>query len=83
MKKLEENKIIVFNGFSYNITNLGALLFSEDLERFDSIGRKAVRVIHYSGISRMTAIHEQVGKKGYAIGFSGLIRYIMDRLPHT
>ena len=50
---------------------------------FDSLSRKAVRVIIYKGKNRVETIKEQVGSKGYATGFSGLIEYINDQLPHN
>ena len=43
--------------------------------------RKAVRVIVYNESSRINAKKEQVGTKGYASAFEGLVNYIMDQLP--
>jgi predicted HTH transcriptional regulator len=40
-----------------------------------------MRVIQYVGVSRVEAIREQVGVKGYASGFEGLIDYINGLLP--
>ena len=45
------------------------------------LSRKAVRVIFYKGTNKLHAIREQVGNKGYAIGFEGLVNYINERLP--
>ena len=42
---------------------------------------KAVRVIKYDGLDVTQPAHEQVGGKGYLIGFEGLIDYIMKSLP--
>lgn len=68
---------------NYNITNLGAILFAKHLADFDSLSRKALRVIKYSGNTRMAAVKEQVGVKGYANGFEGLIDFINNLLPHN
>ena len=65
----------------WDITNLGAVLFAKKLDRFRPLGRKAVRVIQYRGTSRIETIREQVGGKGYASGFDGLISYINGLLP--
>jgi len=65
----------------WNITNLGAILFARNIVLFKSLKRKAVRVIQYSGMDKLHAIHEIEGKKGYASGFEGLIGYIMGLLP--
>ena len=66
---------------SYNITNLGAILFAKNIADFPSLERKAVRVIKYSGNSRMFSAKEHINSKGYACGFEGLINYINGLLP--
>src|SRR4051812_39660369 len=65
----------------WNITNLGAILFARRLEDFRSLPRKAMRVIQYRGTSRVETVKEQVGVRGYACGFEGLIGYINGLLP--
>lgn len=56
-------------------------MFAKNIEQFDSIARKAVRVVFYDGNNRIKTIKEQVGHKGYAVGFEGLIKYLEDNLP--
>lgn len=69
---------------SYNITNLGAILFAKKLSDFPSLERKAIRVIKYEGDDRISsASKEQIGGKGYANGFEGLIEYINNLLPNN
>ena len=65
----------------WNITNLGAILFSKRLEAFHALRRKAVRVIQYRGVGRIETLKEQVGSRGYACGFEGLIGHINALLP--
>lgn len=65
----------------WDITNLGAILFAKRLEDFRSLSRKAMRVIQYRGTSRVETLREQIGSKGYASGFEGLIGYINSLLP--
>src|SRR5579872_1141721 len=60
----------------YAITNLGAILFANDLERFGRLGRKALRVVIYKGANRVNTIKEHLSKKGYAAGFVENIMYI-------
>ncbi len=60
----------------WDITNLGAILFAKRLDSFHTLSRKAVRVIQYRGTSRIETKKEQVGTKGYACGFEGLVGYI-------
>lgn len=65
----------------WNITNLGAILFAKHLDAFHALRRKAVRVIQYRGEGRTETLKEQVGGKGYACGFEGLVGYINGLLP--
>lgn len=82
LEKLAQEKIVIVKGKDlYDITNLGAILFSRNIEVFETLARKAVRVIFYDGENKTKTLREQVGKKGYASGFEGLITYINERLP--
>lgn len=65
----------------WDITNLGAILFAKDLNDFPRLTRKAVRVVQYRNSSRVDTVKEQVGSKGYAAGFEGLIAYLNGLLP--
>jgi predicted HTH transcriptional regulator len=65
----------------WDILNLGAILFSKDVKNFKELKRKAIRVIVYKETSRINALKEQEGGRGYASGFEGLVNYIMDQLP--
>src|SRR5678815_2294620 len=65
----------------WGITNLGGILFAKRLSDFEQIARKAVRVIVYKGNSRIKTVKEQIGTKGYAAGFQGLVSYVNDQLP--
>lgn len=81
LDKLEQEKFILKEKSKYNITNLGAILFAKDLQDFDGLKRKTVRVIVYKGKNKLETIKEQEGGMGYAVGFEGLIDYINDKLP--
>lgn len=65
----------------YAITNLGAILFAKRLSDFPRLERKAVRVVQYGGSNKLNMLREDVGNKGYAIGFDGLLKYIEALLP--
>jgi ATP-dependent DNA helicase RecG len=78
---MEDSLIQPCDAGGWKITNLGAILFAKKLESFPSLKRKAMRVIQYRGTSRVETVKEQVGGKGYASGFIGLIRFINDLLP--
>ena len=68
---------------TWNITNLGAILFARSLDDFRPLDRKTVRVIEYEGRGRIKTIKEQIGQKGYATGFEGLVKFVNDLLPRN
>lgn len=81
LQRLEREKLIASLDSSYKITHLGALLFAKDLDSFDELSRKSVRVTTYDGKDKLKTKRDIVGKKGYAVGFEGLIEYINGQLP--
>jgi predicted HTH transcriptional regulator len=82
LKTLETDRMITrTDAGQWSITNLGALLFAKRLSDFQTISRKAVRVVVYKGNSRIETQREQEGAKGYAVGFEGLIEFINALLP--
>lgn len=82
-KFISEKLITEKQGGKYDITNLGGILFAKNLNEFDRLGRKAIRVIIYKGNNRVNTLREQTGVKGYAVGFEGAIGYINNQLPQN
>jgi predicted HTH transcriptional regulator len=66
-----------------HITNLGAIAAADSLSDFKSVSRHAVRAIVYQGVNKANARSELEGKRGYAIGFQGLIKYVIQQLPQS
>jgi len=66
---------------SWNISNLGAVLFARNLNDFPTLKRKCVRVILYDGDGRIRTSREQVFEKGYAVAFEALIDFVNSLLP--
>ena len=80
---IEDNMVRKNDAGLYGITNLGAILIAKKLDDFKDIKRKAVRVIVYENATRIKTIKEQVGIKGYASGFEGLIDFISGLIPRN
>lgn len=82
LEKMGQHNLVkkVFSD-SYDITNLGAILFAKNLDNFPSVKRKAVRVVQYDGDSRVKRIKENLYNSGYAVIFKDLLNYINDKLP--
>lgn len=81
IEKFLSEGLIITDGTNYNITRLGAILFAKDLSAFESVQRKSIRVIVYKGNNKIDTIRDQVGSKGYAVGFEGLVDWINGQLP--
>lgn len=81
IEKFVNEKFITHTNNGFAITNLGAMLFAKNIRDFDTVKRKAVRVIQYAEKDKLKTIKEHEGKFGYAVGFEGMIKYINDLLP--
>lgn len=77
----EEGLIQAGPSGTWNITNLGAVLFAKRLDDFFGLKRKSARVVHYKGRGRIETLREQVSHKGYACDFETLIAFIMALIP--
>lgn len=67
----------------WDVTNLGAILLAKDILNFPTLARKAVRLIVYQGKGRLKTEREQEGRKGYAVGFEGLMEFLKALLPRN
>lgn len=84
LRWMEDEKMIEsFDDAGYYITNFGALCCAHHLSQFDGLTRKNVRVIKYRGVTKGETEKEQLGTKGYAIGYEGLLSYINALLPSS
>lgn len=64
-------------GANWAITNLGAILFANDMKDFPGMLGHEVIVRKYIGVNNRQQEFEQHGIYGYAIGFENLINFIM------
>lgn len=81
LEALRADGLIAKEPGSWAITNLGGVLLARKLADFPSLNRKAFRVIRYRGSNRLETTKEQIGARGYASGFEGLIDYVNGLLP--
>jgi len=80
LHRFEQDQLVMRGNAGWNVTNLGALLFAKDLDEF-GLRLKAPRVVVYQGTNKLQIVRDQIGGKGYAVGFQGLIEYINSQLP--
>lgn len=84
LDRLCKDGLISKNKAGYEILNLGAILLAKRLDAFSSnIARKAPRFIIYKGVDKMETQHEQVGSKGYAVAFDGLVEFVHAAAPQN
>jgi predicted HTH transcriptional regulator len=81
--RLQQEHLVDKEGNNYAIRRLGALLLAKRLSDFPDIARKAPRVVVYTGASKLGTRLDITGQKGYAVGFQGLVQFIMTQLPQN
>ena len=67
---------IATKGETYEILNLGAILFARELRDFNSLRGKEIIVRRYEGTNNRVLNIEYVCNSGYAVGFESLIDFI-------
>ncbi len=84
ISRLQDDDLIApCDAGGWNITNLAAILFANQLTDFKNLKRKVLRVIVYKDSGRIEAIREYEEKKGYACGFKRIVDLINDLLPRN
>jgi predicted HTH transcriptional regulator len=81
--RLVRERLVDEAGDLYTIRRLGALLLARRLDDFPDVSRKAPRVVVYSGPSKLETRLDQKGIRGYAVGFQGLVHFVMAQLPQN
>jgi predicted HTH transcriptional regulator len=82
LSNLENYHIIVQDGDGrWGITNLGAILFANDLSLFDYLNAKSVRILKYAGANNLILEKEHTETRGYAAAFDDMVEYVMKNLP--
>jgi predicted HTH transcriptional regulator len=83
MDRLLQDRLIDRVEGGLSIRRLGALLLAKRLDAFPDLARKAARVIVYAGTSKLEPKIDQIGQRGYAVGFQGLVAFVMGQLPQN
>lgn len=80
IERLVKDGLVKHPNKKYQITNLGALLFAKDLQEFNDLYRRAIRVIIYEKTNKIMALKERTFEGGYAVCFSQVMDYINDQI---
>ncbi|MGM9832261.1 MAG: RNA-binding domain-containing protein [Candidatus Limisoma sp.] len=81
IERFVSERFVVASVNGYDITELGALLLAKDFRQFDSLYRKAIRVIVYKGKNKVETIREKIFEQGYALCLPQMIDWINGQLP--
>lgn len=83
IERLAAERLIDAVGDGFVIRRLGGILLAKRLDAFPDLARKAPRVIVYNGVSKLDTKIDQIGTRGYAVGFQGLVDFVMAQLPQN
>src|SRR5581483_398046 len=83
IERLVNERLIDEIDGGFAIRRLAALLLAKRLDEFPDVARKAPRVVVYTGTSKLETRLDQVGVRGYAVGFRGLVGFISAQLPQN
>lgn len=83
LDRLSKERLIDQRDGGWSIRRIGGLLLAKKLDAFPDLSRKAARVIVYSGTGKTETRLDQLGARGYAVGFQGLVDFVMGQLPQN
>ena len=78
---VEDGLVVRQDDGLYSITNLGAILLAKKLSDFRNVGRKAIRIVQYDGINRLTIRKEEEINEGYAMALAKAVGIVNILLP--
>jgi ATP-dependent DNA helicase RecG len=83
LDRLVGERLVDYEAGAYAIRRIGGLLLAKKLDQFPDLSRKAPRVVVYIGTSKLKTRSDITGNRGYAVGFQGLVSYVMEQLPQN
>lgn len=83
LERLTSEHLIDRTDGGYSIRRCGGLLLAKRLTSFPELARKAPRVVVYTGNNKLETRIDQIGERGYAAGFQGLVAFVMGQLPQN
>jgi ATP-dependent DNA helicase RecG len=84
LERLKKQSLIEQTAQSWTITNMAAILLAKKLDAFSlTLARKAPRFIIYEGTNKLHTRSDHTGKKGYAVGFEGLVTFVHTAAPQN
>jgi predicted HTH transcriptional regulator len=87
LARLSDERLIVSRpGAKFDITNLGAILFAKNLNDFGRLGRKAIRIVKYTGYGRLyieRQWEDVPSQHGYAMSFEAAVAFVKSQVEQN
>lgn len=81
--KLLAERLIDCTGEVFRVRRIAGLLLAKRLDAFPDLARRAPRVVVYGDATKLIPRLDQIGQNGYAVGFVGLVSFVMTQLPQN
>ena len=81
--RLIDQRLVDHRDGVFSIRRIGGLLLAKRLDDFPDIARKAPRVVVYTSNSKLETRLDQIGQRGYAVGFQGLVAFVLQQMPQN
>ncbi len=78
LRKMSDYDFCVADGDLWNITNLGAILYANDLRDFDGLKNREIVIHKYVGTNNLQQEFEQHITRGYAAAFDDVVEFLMN-----
>ena len=77
LRKMSDYDFCVADDDLWNITNLGAILYANDLRDFDGLKNREIVIHKYVGTNNLQQEFEQHITRGYAAAFDDVVEFVM------
>lgn len=77
LRKMSDYDFCVADDDLWNITNLGAILYANDLRDFDGLKNREIVIHKYVGTNNLQQEFEQHITRGYAAAFDEVVEFVM------
>ena len=83
IESLINKRLITKSGNNYDITNLGAYTFAQNMDIFPTLRKRTIRITKYNGNNKLdNATFDEQGRLGIVVSFKNIIDNILRFIPY-
>ena len=83
IESLINKRLITKAGNNYDITNLGAYTFAQNMDIFPTLRKRTIRITKYNGNNKLdNATFDEQGRLGIVVSFKNIIDNILRFIPY-